>query len=88
MVQHSKKAPFTISDRYNELVMQVDALQRKMNGEQHILSKTLLGREIRERQAEMEKLMSTMVEEGDLQYIPWIKNGEIKPEVKNLHLNR
>jgi hypothetical protein len=88
MVQHRKNPPFTISDRYNELVMQVDAMQRKMNGEQHILTKTLLSTEIRQRQDEMSRLMEIMVEEGDLQYIPWLKNGEKKPEVKNLHLNR
>lgn len=73
---------YSISDHYNDLVKCVDDRQAKILSSQDIRQKVYWQSEVDEFQKEMKSIMHTMVDKGDLEYLPWVKHKTEIPIIK------
>lgn len=74
---------YTLSDRYSHLMDLIDKKQLLIQNQQLDLKvRIFYENEVEELQKETMKIQTTMVDKGDLEYLPWIKNKEIKPVIK------
>lgn len=76
---------WTLSDQYNYLIGQIDKKQALIQSpETELKAKIFYQTEVEQLQKETKAIQDTMVEHGDLEFLPWIKNQEINPIIKIL----
>jgi hypothetical protein len=71
----SSTPPHTLSDRYAHLMSIIDKKQLLIQNQQLDLKvRIFYENEVEELQKETMKIQTTMVDKGDLEYLPWIKD--------------
>lgn len=74
---------WTLSDQYNYLMGLIDKKQALIQSpETELKVKIFYQNEVQQLQLETKALQDTMVDHGDLEFLPWIKNQEINPIIK------
>lgn len=76
------KQPYTLSDRYAFLMGLIDEYQAKVQKAESIKVKVYYQNEVEKLQKETKQIQETMVDHGDLEFLPWINNKEIRPLIK------